>query len=87
MTVGNWGRESPVGHWILSITDERLDPADLPTINYLKTWDISMYRKYATGAHDPNQIAHRASKGFAHCKGTAAFNYGRFSAALALFLL
>jgi subtilisin-like proprotein convertase family protein len=40
MTVRNWG-ESPVGDWVLFITDERLDGADLPaTVNYLKSWDI-----------------------------------------------
>jgi subtilisin-like proprotein convertase family protein len=47
MTVSNWG-ESPVGNWTLSITDERLDAANSSTINYLKTWDISIYGRNAT---------------------------------------
>lgn len=45
MTVRNWG-ESPVGDWVLSITDERLDGVDLATpsnVNYLKSWDIFIY--------------------------------------------
>jgi subtilisin-like proprotein convertase family protein len=42
MTVSNWG-ESPVGDWTLSITDERLDAANLSTINYLLGWDIFIY--------------------------------------------
>jgi subtilisin-like proprotein convertase family protein len=85
MTVSNWG-ESPVGNWTLSITDERLDAADLSTgKNYLKTWDISIYGRYATGEY-PSQSPNERPSASPIAKTPLALTMAGF-AALALFLL
>ena len=83
MTVSNWG-ESPAGDWTLSITDERLDAADLSAINYLKSWDISIYGRYATSAYPSQSPSERPS---ASPIAKAPLTMAGFFGALALFLL